>query len=201
MLKTRQYFSPKLLAFYSSMTIAIVFILFSPPSSVAQTPGPADLLNYVNPTYGIKIQYPKDWTASTSGIPTYNGVVGFYSPLKNITDVHPAEVTLSITTYAPTISLADYTKTTLAILEKQGIKIDESKSNTLSGQPAYRVTFSPTNPAIQNIPINLKVMQTWTVIDNKVYLLSFSADTQKFSLYLPVVQKILDSLQIQPPAV
>jgi serine/threonine-protein kinase len=200
MLKTRQFLPPKLLAVYSSMAVAIVFILFSPSPSLAQTPGPTDFLNYVNPTYGIKIQHPKDWAASTSGIPSYNGIVGFYSPLKNLTDIQPAEVTLSITTYAPTISLDDYTKTTLSILEKQGIKTDESNSNTLSGQPAYRVTFSPTNPAIPNIPVNLKVMQTWTVIDNKVYLLSFSADTQKFSVYLPMVQKMLDSLQIQSPS-
>jgi hypothetical protein len=44
-------------------------------------------------------------------------------------------------------------------------------------------------------------MQTWTVIDNKVYLIAFSADTQKFTIYLPTVQKMIDSLRIQPPPV
>jgi hypothetical protein len=42
-------------------------------------------------------------------------------------------------------------------------------------------------------------MQTWTVIGNKVYLLSFSAESSKFTTNLPIAQKIIDSLKIQPP--
>jgi hypothetical protein len=168
--------------------------------AIAQVPNqtPTNLLNYTNPTYGIKMQYPKDWTASTSGIPSYNGIIGFYSPLQDLSDVLPAELTLSITTYSKAISLDEYTKTTLAALEKQGITVDESSPITLAGKPGHKVTFSPPSPAAQKAPLNLKVMQTWTIIDNKVYLLSFSAESSKFSTNLPLAQKILDSLKIQP---
>jgi hypothetical protein len=163
--------------------------------------GPTNLLNYQNPTFGIKMQYPTDWTASTSGIPSYNGIIGFYSPLQGLYDTLPAELTLSITTYSKAISLDEYTKTTLGALEKQGIKVDESSQNTLAGKPGYKVTFSPPSPATQTTPVSLKVMQIWTIIDNKVYLLSFNADSTKFTTYLPTVQKMLDSFQIQPPSV
>jgi serine/threonine-protein kinase len=163
--------------------------------------GPSNLLNYQNPTYGIKMQYPTDWTASTSGIPSYNGIIGFYSPLQGLSDTLPAELTLSITTYSQAISLDEYTKATLGALEKQGIKVDESSQNTLSGKPGYKITFSPPNPATQTTPVSLKVMQTWTTIDNKVYVLSFNADSTKFATYLPTVQKMLNSFQIQPPSV
>ena len=163
--------------------------------------GPTNLLNYENPTYGIKMQYPKDWTASTSGIPSYNGIIGFYSPLQSLSDTLPAELTLSITTYSKPISLDEYTKTTLAALEKQGIKIDESTQNALAGKPGHKITFSPPSPATQITPVSLKVMQAWTIIDNKVYLLSFSADSSKYTTYLPTVQKMLASFQIQPPSV
>ena len=164
-----------------------------------QNQGSTTLLNYSNPTYEIKMQYPKDWTASTSGIPSYNGIIGFYSPLQDLSDVLPAELTLSITTYSKAISLDEYTKTTLGALEKQGIAVDESSPTTLAGKPGHKVTFSPPSPAAQKAPVNLKVMQTWTVIGNKVYLLSFSAESSKFTTNLPIAQKIIDSLKIQPP--
>lgn len=199
MLKTKRFASPVLLAFYLSMTFAIVFILYSVPTSIAQSPGPTNVQNYENPSYGINVQYPKDWTASTSAIPVYNGIIGFYPPLKNLTDIPSASVSLLVTTYAPTISLDGYTKTILGALEQQGVKIDESNPNTLAGKPGHRITYSPTNQETPNAPVNLKVMETWTVIDNKVYLVSFNADTQKFATYLPTVQQMIDSLQIQPP--
>ncbi len=197
--KTKRFASPVLSAFCLSMALAIVFILYSVPTSIAQTPGPTNVQNYENPSYGIKIQYPKDWTASTSAIPVYNGIIGFYPPLKNLTDIPSASVSLLVTTYAPTISLDGYTKTILGALEQQGVKIDESNPNTLAGKPGHRITYSPSNQETPNAPVNLKVMETWIVMNNKVYLVSFSADTQKFAAHLPTVQQMLDSLQIQPP--
>ena len=179
--------------FYNIQTSPITTVL----AQVAGQ-GPTSLLNYDNPNHGIKMQYPKDWTASTSGIPLYNGIIGFYSPLQSLSDTSPAELTLSITTYSTPISLDEYTKTTLGALEKQGIKVDESTQNSISGKPGYKITFSPPSPATQTTTVSLKVMQTWTIIDNKVYLLSFSAESSKFSTNLPLAQKILDSLKIQP---
>ncbi len=197
MLKTIRFASTELFTVYLSVTFAIVFIFYSVPSSAAQTPGPTNVIIYENPNHGIKIQYPKDWTASPSG--PYNNIIGFYPPLKNLTDIQSASVNLYINTYAPTISLDDYTRTYLSTLEKQGVKIDESTPNTLAGKPGHRITYSPSSQETPNAPVNLKIMETWTVIDNKVYLVSFNADTQKFATHLPTVQQMLESLQIQPP--
>ncbi|MBA3978899.1 MAG: hypothetical protein H0X50_12065 [Nitrosopumilus sp.] len=199
MLTAKRFVSPSLFVVCSSIAFAFAFIFYSIPTSVAQTSAPPSLLSYENPNYGIKIQYPNDWTASPSGIPVYNGIIGFYPPLKNITDIPTASVKLLVTTYAPTISLDDYTKATIGALEQQGIKIDESNPNTLAGKPGHRITYSPSNQETPNAPVNFKVMETWTVMENKVYLISFSADSQKFASYLPTVQKMLDSMQIQPP--
>ena len=161
---------------------------------------------YDNQVHGIQLVYPKDWTASTSGIPAYNGIVGFYSPLENLTDVLPAEITLSITTYLRPVSLDDYTSATLSALEQQGIQVEQSSSKTLAGKPGHTITFSPSNslpgpysqaPPQQSLP-TFKVMQSWTVIDNKIYLMSFTAESSKFTNYLATAQKIMDSLQITP---
>src|SRR5215211_1028483 len=73
-----------------------------PQSTIAQQSPSSSLssssLLYENPTYGIKIQYPSNWMASSNQLPTYNSIIGFYSPLESLSDVLPVEFSLSITT-------------------------------------------------------------------------------------------------------
>src|SRR5215475_13571987 len=74
-------------------------------------------LTYENPTYGVEIKYPDTWVVSTTGFQTYNNIVGFYSPLQNLTDILPAEVSLSIRTYLQNVTLDEYTNVTLGALK------------------------------------------------------------------------------------
>jgi eukaryotic-like serine/threonine-protein kinase len=161
----------------------------------------SNLITYDNPTNKLKMQYPSDWTVSTNALPTYSGIVAFYSPLQNLQDILPAELSLSITTYLQPVSIDEYTRTTLAALEQQGIQTSESSAFTLAGKPGHRIVFSPPEPRgqeTQDTPqVSIRIMQTWTTIDNKVYLLSYSAEDSKFQKYLPTVEQMLMSLQVQ----
>ncbi|MDQ3837935.1 MAG: hypothetical protein M3297_01555 [Thermoproteota archaeon] len=174
-----------------------LFSAISPQSVSAQ----AATITYDNPTYKLKLQYPSDWTVSTNALPTYSGVVAFYSPLENLQDILPAELSISVTTYLQPISLEEYTQTTLAALEQQGIQVSESNPFTVAGKPGHRIVFSPPEPRgqeTQDSPqVSISVMQTWTTIGNRVYLLSYSAEDSKFQQYLPTVEQMLRSLQIQ----
>jgi hypothetical protein len=166
------------------------------PATTATT---NNFLTYNNPTFKIRMQYPPDWTVSTNTLPTYSGVVAFYSPLESLTDVLPAELSLSITTYTKGVSLDEYTKTTLAALDQQGIKVSESNAFTLAGKPGHRIVFSPPQPQNNNQvdpQVSISIMQAWTTIGSKVYLLSYSAEESKFQKYLPTVEQMLNSLQI-----
>jgi hypothetical protein len=163
--------------------------------------------NYQDPVHGIQLQYPPNWTPSTSAIPSYNGIVAFYSPLQNLSDILPAEITLSITTYSQAIPLNEYTQVVLSALEQQGIKVDSSGSKTLAGKEGYSITFVPNSisagpytqsPSQSQEPPTFKVMQTWTAIDNKVYLMSFTAEILKFDTNLATAEKIFGSLKITP---
>jgi eukaryotic-like serine/threonine-protein kinase len=155
----------------------------------------SSFLTYDNPTHGIKMQYPADWTVSTNGLQSYSNIVGFFSPLQNLTDVLPAQVTLSVTGYSANVSLDEYTNMTLMEIEQQGLEVNESNAFTLAGNPGYRIIFTPPPQAV---PVSLSVMQVWTVINDKVYLLAYTADSSKFQINLPVVQHMLDSLQLEP---
>ena len=170
-------------------------------SAQPSTTSGSNLITYDNPTHKLKMQYPSDWTVSTNALPTYSGIVAFYSPLQNLQDILPAELSLSITTYIQSVSIDEYTRTTLAALEQQGIQVSESSAFTLAGKPGHRIVFSPPEPRgqeTQDAPqVSIRIMQTWTTIDNKVYLLSYSAEDSKFQKYLPTVEQMLMSLQVQ----
>ena len=171
-----------------------------PQSAIAQSSSSSGLLSYENPTYGIKIQYPSNWMASTNQLPTYNSIIGFYSPLESLSDVLPVEFALSITTYTNNISLDEYTKITRTALEQQGMEISESSATTLAGNPAHKITFSPGDQIAQNSPVEFQFMQIFTIIGNKVYSLSYNAEASKFSTHLNTIQQMLDSVKIQQPS-
>jgi eukaryotic-like serine/threonine-protein kinase len=199
--------SLRLLAYSILLLLAVAAIGnfgYTSPNNVLAQPSPApgsNFLTYDNPTHKLKLQYPPDWTVSTNALPTYSGVVAFYSPLQNLQDILPAELSLSVTTYLQPISLDEYTQTTLAALEQQGIQVSESNPFTIAGKPGHRIVFSPPEPRgqeTQDAPqVSINIMQTWTTIGNKVYLLSYSAEDSKYQKYLPTVEQMLKSLQIQ----
>jgi len=154
----------------------------------------SSFLTYDNPAHGIKMRYPADWTVSTNGLQSYSDIVGFFSPLQNLTDVLPAQVALSVMSYSANVSLDEYTNMTLTEIEQQGLEVAESNAFTLAGNPGYRIIFSPPP---QTVPVSLNVLQVWTVINDKVYLLAYTAEGSEFQNNLPLVQQMLDSLQVQ----
>lgn len=150
---------------------------------------------YRNPQYGIFMLFPSNWTFSTSGLPEYTQVAGFYAPLQNLSDPIPARFTITVMSYQQNVSLKDFTNMTLSSLnETQQINISSSNPTTLAGQPGYQVVFS-TLPNMGN-PISFEIMHSWTAIGNKVYVFQYSVESSKFDTYLPTVTQILKSLRI-----
>jgi hypothetical protein len=150
---------------------------------------------YKNPQHGIFMLFPSNWTFSTSGLPEYTQVAGFYAPLQNLSDPVPARFTITVMSYQQNVSLKDFTNTTLSSLNQtQQINISSSNPTTLAGQPGYQVIFS-TLPNIGD-PISFEIMHSWTAIGNKVYVFQYSVDSSKFDTYLPTVTQILKSLRI-----
>lgn len=153
-----------------------------------------NFLTYQNPTYGIKIQYPSDWTMSQTGLRDYTNIVAFYSPLGNLSDMIPQRLLLSRTHYSQNISLNDYSKLVNDTLKQPGIQIVESKSITLTGGVlAHRVVFIP--PA-GNAPFKPEIMLVWTAKGDNIYTLSYNGDAAKYHIFLPTIEKMIDSFEI-----
>jgi hypothetical protein len=165
------------------------------PSSISNTTTTPDFLTYENPLVGIKMQYPSNWTVSSSALRDYTDVVAFYSPLQNLSDALPAQLVLSMVRYSQNISLDEYTNLSLSALnQSQQFIVNESNPFTLANNPAHKIIFSAISPTDQ---VNFNVMQIWTSIGNKLYILSYNAEASKFSKNLPTIEQMLQSVEIK----
>jgi hypothetical protein len=165
------------------------------PSSISNTTTTSDFLTYENLLLGIKMQYPSNWTVSSSALRDYNDVVAFYSPLQNLSDTLPAQLVLSMVRYSQNISLDEYTNLSLSALNRsQQFIVNESNPFTLANNPAYKIIFSAISPTDQ---VNFNVMQIWTSIGDKLYILSYNAEASKFSKNLPTIEQMLQSVEIK----
>jgi photosystem II reaction center protein PsbP len=154
-----------------------------------------DFLTYENPTYGISMQYPPGWIASTSGLLDYTDLIAFYSPLQNLSDSFPARLTISVITYSQNISLPEYTDFVSTILNQSDqLDIRSSSEVTVAGHPGYRVVLA--GQPFQNSTLILHQMNTWTTIGNRAYILTYEGEESIFNRHLPEMSQMLESLVI-----
>jgi hypothetical protein len=151
---------------------------------------------YKNPQHGIFMLFPSNWTFSTSGLPEYNQIAAFYAPLQNLSDPIPARLTIAVMSYGQNISLKDFTNMTTSSINQTGqVTISSSDPTTLAGRPGHQLVFS-TLPNMGN-PISFEILHSWTVVDNKIYVFQYSAESARFDSYLPTVKHILETLTIE----
>ena len=152
-------------------------------------------LAYQNPTYGIFMQYPSTWIASTSGLQDYTNLIAFYSPLQNLSDSFPARLTISVIIYGQNVSLPEYTDSVRARLnQSEQVDLRSSSEVTVAGYPGYRVDLAV--QPLQNSTLIFHQMSTWTAIGNKVYLLTYEGGEPTFNQHLPEVSQMLETLRI-----
>ncbi len=167
----------------------------------------ATLLAYIDNANGVVLLYPPDWSVSYSGL-IHPSIVAFYSPVNNLSDfTSPAKVILSLTRFKQNITLEEYTNQTTTRLynmllqasqnQNQSAPISVRSSNpvTVAGYPGHKVVVS-LQPGNQS-QFKVDTMQLWTIVDNnKLYTITYIADSTKFKAYLPDVTHIINSLSI-----
>jgi hypothetical protein len=149
-------------------------------------------LTYEDIATGISIQFPSNWEKSVN----LDNFVTFRAPPETDTRVYPAALGLKIQDLpSQNVSLQEVTKVQMSDLKagSQNLKVSESTSTTLAGKPAHKVVFSATD----NNQVERKAMQLWTVIDNKAILITYKAQPDKYSNYLPTIEKMIDSLRVK----
>lgn len=176
-------------SYRSRIIINALFIIIFASSSI-QVLAQEQFLTYEDITTGISIQFPSNWEKSVN----LDNFVTFRAPPETDTRIYPAALGLKIQELASkSVLLQEVTKVQLSELRKSNpnLEISESTSTTLAGKPAYRVVFTATD----NNQVERKAMQIWTIIDNKAILITYKAQPDKYSTYLPTIERMIGSFK------
>jgi hypothetical protein len=167
------------------------------PTSTNQTNA---ILTYQNNSYGIRIQYPANWTKDEQDFdPNDNittNIVAFYSPVENSSDTYSDNLVIFMTRLSnQSMTLKEYaTSRITAYKTLTDFNLIESNTNiTLGGgnNPAYGLIYT-----YRENSTNYKIMEIGTIIGDRIYYIKYSAEEKHFSNYLPTIQMMINSLQI-----
>jgi eukaryotic-like serine/threonine-protein kinase len=185
-----------ILAFYSIWFFCVVTDIRSQYAAALSVTS-SNFLTYDSPIYGFKIQYPSDWEKiEFSDVQEGNRkiIVNFISPLGNPSDTFREYFIIERgLVKVSTRSLDSSTNTYITSLKSlPNFKLIESQALSLANNPAEKLVYSFSNPQVGVT----KVMDTLIIKHDKLFLLSFNSDAATFNNYLPVIQKMLDSLSL-----
>ncbi|CAN5295149.1 hypothetical protein BH18THE2_BH18THE2_40300 [soil metagenome] len=148
-----------------------------------------NFLTYSNSTYGIKIGYPQNWNVSE--YPTFDyGIAYIFPDSEN-------ETTLDLSTERlpfQETSLDDYLDSRLDFSAPLNLSESNTNTTTLAGRPAYKLVY-------YEVPFSndsRKVMELGTIINGRVYEARYSTSPDRFLQNLPIIQRMLDTLEIVP---
>jgi eukaryotic-like serine/threonine-protein kinase len=171
------------------------FLLLLPISCVNvpnPTPTPTTTLTYENSAYGVKINYPQDWTKQefTSG----QFSVHFTRPMESATDIPSEEVIIIVLDFsAQPMTLDEYTQVQIQRLGQlvPDSKIIDSTPTTLAGYPAQRMVYT-----MKIGQSDIKELNVYTIKNNKAYIISYLAQSSRYSDFLGIAQQMIDSFEI-----
>lgn len=155
----------------------------------------AKFANYANNDYQFAIKYPQDWLLRQLEDPITGEVVVFTSPLEDNSDLFLEKLYISVEYLAAeATSLEQYSETVFQrIKQTEGSEIEyEEQKTIIDDLPARKIIYSRQEGGLQ-----LKQMETFTILDNQVYVAIYTAESDKFSKFYSSIEKMIDSWEIQ----
>ncbi len=147
----------------------------------------SELLTYDDIITGFSIKYPPDWERAQH----LDKSVTFLAPRESNSDTNPAGLGIMVIEVESNKTLASITQNQLNILKNlyPDIQILESMETIFLGHPSHMIIFTATD----NTQSMRKAMQIWFKEDNKAFLMTYKSDNQRYSKYLPTIDKMLNS--------
>lgn len=171
----------------------------------------ADLLTYDNATYGIKIQYPSNWTVDNTDFPgdRLTQIVGLFSPLQSRTDTYEERLWIAQEqqSFSEDFDLAQYAEQLVSNYNSTltGFSLDEIDTGTArlgnnDTYPAYRIVYSerlqPENIDLKTLEIVTVIRDKGTVIGDKVFIIMYQAETARYDKYLNIITGMIKSIEL-----
>ena len=155
-----------------------------------------DFITYDNDNYRFEIKYPQAWTAKDLDDPITGEIVVFSSLPETGSDSFLERVSIAVEYLSSEpITLEEYTQAVFKrIRQAKGsdIEIYQDRKARVSDYPARRVIYSREENGLQ-----LRQMETFTIKDNQVYIAIYTAERAKFSKFLDMANKIINSWKIE----
>jgi len=147
----------------------------------------SEFLTYDDIITGFSIKYPPDWERAQH----LDKSVTFLAPRESNSDTNPAGLGIMVIEVESNKSLASITQNQLNTLKNlyPDIQILESMETIFLGHPSHMIIFTATD----NTQSMRKAMQIWFKEDNKAFLMTYKSDNQRYSKYLPTIDKMLNS--------
>lgn len=146
---------------------------------------------YVNYAQRIKIHYPVAWIMQEE---VMGAVVTFNSAQEGANDRFQENVSIIIQDLGEQkVTLKQYTEAVIGQLPRimPGLNLIESKPIILSKNPAHKIICTA-----QQAEFRLKILQVWTIKDNRTYMLTFTAEEGKYPKFDKTVEKMLKTFKI-----
>src|SRR5918999_5736687 len=161
--------------------------------SSVQSLSKGSLLIYESPVSGIRTQYPDGWEILIQRTSNSSISLRFDSPPENDTDIFRENVLFVIDTISNNTALSNFTSGAVtSYLERYpDLKFSEVSSTNLTNGtiPAYKLVASRTQDG-------LDFMQIFAIKDDKVYTITYSSATTRYSTYLPIIERVIDSFEV-----
>lgn len=160
-------------------------------TSIPSAGGAAGFVTYENPAYKIRMQYPSYLTKQEESA---GDVVFFLSPKNSATESFPANVNIMVLNMSgQPITLDEFTNQSVEQIRElvPDYNFTDSRKATLAKEDAYLLAYTGTQGLLR-----LKWMSVYTIKNDTLYLVTYTAGVDKFSIYLSTVSKMLDSFEI-----
>ena len=147
----------------------------------------SEFLTYDDIITGFSIKYPPDWERAQH----LDKSITFLAPRESNSDTNPAGLEIMVIGVESNKTLASITQNQLNKLKNlyPDIQILESMETIFLGHPSHMIIFTATD----NTQSMRKAMQIWFKEDNKAFLMTYKSDNQRYSKYLPTIDKMLNS--------
>jgi hypothetical protein len=147
----------------------------------------SEFLTYDDLITGFSMKYPQDWDRAQH----IDKSVTFHAPKESNSDTNPADLGIMVIQVGSNTTLTSITQNQLDTLKKlyPDFQLRESVESVFLGHPAHMIIFTATD----NTETLRKAMQIWFKEDTKAYLVTYKSDNERFSKYLPTIDRMLNT--------
>lgn len=162
------------------------------PIPAGSTLATTKVQNYSNPSFGIKMQYPSNWSKLDL---SRNSSSVLIVAFKTAAGVNQGSLTL----LGGNVSSGNVTLTSLFNADishlNQTSKIPQLISSTpatFAGYPAHKIVYTTILPQ----RVEFEVMKLISLAGNKAYFIIYAAPLTNYTTYLPTIQTMINSIEI-----